>query len=700
MEVTFYNIGQGNCTLITKPNETTVLLDAGFSKAPVDDLGCKNAIAQIVKKMVDSCPTKTAIIVASHSDRDHINLMPKIGEQLIEEGFSLEFILGGSKEHYEKQDGKKLLDFINNNSIECFSTFVGSIPEKVRIKRLQEKLPDFFQVLSAKANDKDVNNTSIVIRTIDGSFSTFLPGDATGIITNAIPLDKKKSAPNGTQQLSHHGSDTHGCTTDSLIEEVDAKTYIISTGNTAEPLYHPRFEPVQCAVKSCVQRGLTAPYHTLTYAHENPAARPSKNNPNPRFIVLPYLSTNHELNFPRIAQYTNGFCLGATNCPIYSTADSGTITCTEEDVTVNQPESLQTKLSICALKGINNHNFKLINCLTLVNMQITSSNLKDYLLELPKSLEYLDLRNNTIGHKGIEHLIALYNNHKKNLIVKLSDNCKIDKKDISTICKKDAIKAITSKNRIIATFNKKGLAKDRVESLEFSRGHNSQPPMQHAQAKAYAQDSAEKSDEASKNTLAVAADDGEELLYELSHDDKNLYIEHSDQSQEGLNYEWPGITDICLLFDTNQTVAGITTKERSTLFDFVNNEFKELVGRFRYTNPKKPWKTIGKEFWSLDTPEVPYYHERTPFSNNGKFVMTVSAKNKGINIYQIDPLSFDPRHVKLHKSVSEEEFKNDLGHTIADIKRIEFCDADHSIQCHFTDKSSGELRYILEPNEI
>jgi len=215
------------------------------------------------------------------------------------------------------------------------------------------------------------------------------------------------------------------------------------------------------------------------------------------------------------------------------------------------------------------------------------------------------------------------------------------------------------------------------------------------QAIAYAKDNSQISEESAQNKIAIKTEEDEEIIFHLSTDKSNLLIKNLTIDEDIISYDWPHISDICFLSDPCQTVAGITTDQCSTLFDFANNTFKNLEGQFKYTNPKKSWKTIGKEFWTLDNPEVAYYHERTPFSKNGKFVITVSAKNKCINIYKLNPKIFDADHIKLHKSISEEDLKSDLGHKIVDIKRVSFIDNDHSLKLHFTDKTHGELRFIL-----
>lgn len=117
MKVTFYNIGQGNATIITCPNQKTMLVDAGSSRAPDDDTKCEKALALMVKNITGNTPDKELLVVASHADKDHINKLTEISKKLLDKKFKLSFLLGGSKDNFEKTDvGKKLLTVINNNS--------------------------------------------------------------------------------------------------------------------------------------------------------------------------------------------------------------------------------------------------------------------------------------------------------------------------------------------------------------------------------------------------------------------------------------------------------------------------------------------------------------------------------------------------------------------------------------------------------
>lgn len=682
MEVTFYNIGQGNCTLVTHPGKKTMLVDAGSSKSPLDDPHCTKVMAEIINTIKTKTPQKQLFVVASHADKDHINLLTKICSPLLKDAFSIEFLLGGTPSFYEKADGKELISFLEKNKKRCKAIFASDITGDNRAQQFAKLLPSYSKVLSAittSENKLDPNDTSIVIKVRDGAFSALLPGDATGKVTAPLIGTKPNLLMSTVYELSHHGAETHNSTTLPLLLAINPSTLILSSGLYEGKFMHPRFETIKTAVEFCVKRNrIGAQPHMLTYQN-------SKRIPS-------YRSKTKEARLNVVAVNNDGFCTAQTTFPIYHTADVGTITCCAQEISVETSTNPQEP-GLKALQEIQTPRFDGIRFLFFNNMNLKSADLKAHLSVLPRALEYLDLRNNKIGHFGIEHLITLYKQHKTDLMVKLADNWLVDKKAFATICNKKEIKDVTSKNRTLLTFSKKGKAKDTVESLEFKQGHNGEPPIQSAQAIAYVEDSNPEADAACQNKTV-------DEIYELRSDQNNLTVIDLETNQVEGNYQWPHITDICVLSDETNKIAGVSTAQTSTLFDFVNNDFKNLEGTFKYTNSKKPWKTIGKEFWSLDNPGTNYYHERTPFSKNGKLVLTVSAKNKRINIYKMDQLVFDSRNVVLEKTISEEELQNDLGHKIADIKRVAFTDHDHSVKLNFTDKSHGEFRSILETDEL
>lgn len=686
MEVTFFNVGQGNCTLVTCPGQKTMLVDAGSSSAPGDDPKCLNAVTNLVTHIVKKSPNKELMVVASHADMDHINKISEACQQLLKKKFKLYFLLGGSKKNYKKTEiGKKLLTFIANNSKNCSLKFAADIKgtDSERFNSFKQIVPSYCTILSALVDQKDVNDTSLVLKVSDKNQSVFLPGDATENATKEIirDLTRKKLMKSDVLEVSHHGAETHNCTHLSLLNAVNPKTCIISSGLKYQ---HPRFEVIKTLATYCTRKKLTnAPQHMLTFQKSD--------------HIFPFTGKTDETRLNFIAYSNDEFCTAQTSYPIYNTVDSDTISYTQQGIEASNKQSFHDTRGIGALQGIQTPRFNTIRFLFFNNMEIESAQFKHYITALPNALEYMDLRNNLIGNSGLEHLISLYKNHGKDLIIKLADNRLINKKTLTAALKKPALKSITHNKRILLTFSNKKLAEeDTVESLEFYTNYKNKIPPQHMQARVYAEDNSMTSEETAQNKTTVKTDDQEEMIFHLSANKSNLFVKNLTQAGDKMSYDWPHIFDICFLSDPRQTVAGITTGQCSTLFDFVNNNYKDLEGIFKYTNPKKPWKTIGKEFWILNNPGVAYYHERTPFSKNGKFVITVSAKNKCINIYELNPKVFDTDHIKLYKSISEEDLKSDLGHKIADIKRVSFTDNNHSLKINFTDKTHGELRYILD----
>lgn len=691
MEVTFFNIGQGNCTLVTYPDKKSMLVDAGFSKAPAGDAQCNTVVQEIISKIKAKTPDKKLFVVASHADKDHINLLTRICDPLLNAKFNIEFLLGGGPSFYKGVDAKKLLEFLKLHKKNCKKTFASDILGDDRATQFKALVPSYCKVLAAVISPGtkkklDPNDTSIVLQVTDRARSVLLPGDATGKVTESIMESNRFSLLSTVYELSHHGAETHNCTTLPLLLAINPRIITLSTGLSAGNLNHPRFDSIKTSLEYFVKRNRThVEPHMLTYQDVNG--------------IPSFKEAEDDRRFKVVALNDDGFCTAQTTFPIYHTVDSGNITFNKTGISASNALSTNEERGIGVLKSIQTSRFGTIRTLLFNAMEIESAQLQTYFTKLPESLEYFDLRNNNIGHFGIKHLITLYKNHGNSLIVKLADNREVTKKALTTICNKKDIKAITTAHITLLTFSKKGLAKSTIESLELSP-ENGNTPFQHVQAKKYAHKSSPKSKHALKTKLEAVNDDQEELVYELSYDKNNLYVEPSNDTQEG-SYEWPSITDICLLNDKQQRVAGITTKEHSTIFDFSTSKYKDLDGHFRYTNPNKPWKTLGKEFWSLDTPGTSYYHERTPFSKNGEFVMTISDKNKCINIYKMDPLVFDPDYVKLHKTIEESELKDEFKHSIADIKRVAFTDNDHSIKINFTDKSPPvEIRYILDPDTL
>ncbi len=115
IRISFANVGQGNGVfLCNAANNKILIIDAGYSTLPE---GVKNGdiLAERMYSFItspDSTRTVSFIVIVTHPDKDHINLLNKFSEnaalsflQRIEY-----FYLGGNLLHYDSGEAKKLLE--------------------------------------------------------------------------------------------------------------------------------------------------------------------------------------------------------------------------------------------------------------------------------------------------------------------------------------------------------------------------------------------------------------------------------------------------------------------------------------------------------------------------------------------------------------------------------------------------------------
>lgn len=85
-DVTFYNVGQGDCTIIKYPNKRILFVDAGTSETR-GVLGIaendKDKTEKLAENIVDFITpdlevSKWLLFVVTHSDKDHLNLIPLV----------------------------------------------------------------------------------------------------------------------------------------------------------------------------------------------------------------------------------------------------------------------------------------------------------------------------------------------------------------------------------------------------------------------------------------------------------------------------------------------------------------------------------------------------------------------------------------------------------------------------------------------
>lgn len=79
MECTIFNVGQGHCAYVSA-GETAIICDAGCSA--VKPPGAYKHVTESIADKLDEESIETLIIVLTHADKDHYNLLSEVLSQL------------------------------------------------------------------------------------------------------------------------------------------------------------------------------------------------------------------------------------------------------------------------------------------------------------------------------------------------------------------------------------------------------------------------------------------------------------------------------------------------------------------------------------------------------------------------------------------------------------------------------------------
>lgn len=242
VDVAFFNVGQGNCTVIKAPDDNTVwIVDIGsnhnplniFDKKVFSRVAISKAILNWIGKELNKYDLK---IVLSHPDDDHCNIInalslyfPKnqIENKMKEAQFkSVELFISDKYEigKYTKVDLEKYLKTVHEQKK---ISFEGMLVE----------------IFSPNEVHSENNENSLVVKISYGRHSVLLTGDATEKTYKNI--QKKQNLKDvSILQASHHGSKTDGSNSDELINLVNP-SYVVFSAPKYSQFRHPDWNIVE-----------------------------------------------------------------------------------------------------------------------------------------------------------------------------------------------------------------------------------------------------------------------------------------------------------------------------------------------------------------------------------------------------------------------------------------------------------------------
>jgi competence protein ComEC len=214
LEVTFFDIGQGDAIFIETSYGHQVLIDGG-----------PNSV--ILEKLAEEMPfwDKTIdLIILTHPDQDHIT-----GLLSVLESYNVKRILwtGIVRDTSQYDKWKELIEKENAEIIIAHSS------QEVRMGKVSLDILYPFESLEGQ-EIKNCNDTSIVSRLVYGSNSFLLTGDATKALENKIMSYYELNSD--VLKVGHHGSKTS--TSKGFLENVSPDIAVISCGRN-NPYKHP-----------------------------------------------------------------------------------------------------------------------------------------------------------------------------------------------------------------------------------------------------------------------------------------------------------------------------------------------------------------------------------------------------------------------------------------------------------------------------
>ena len=228
LEVTFFDVGQGDAAFIETPERQQILIDGGPNG---------QVILEKLGKEMPFWDRTIDWVILSHPEKDHLAGLLEVLKSYKVENILWTGVMRNTAEYKEwvrliKEEGANI--FIAKAGLlilagQTLSTpgVSSSTPGVYARSGLFVLYP--FESLEGEEL-KDSNDTSIVARLVFGETSFLFTGDATKSVEKELVLDsvKRKQLDSDVLKVGHHGSKTS--TSKGFVEAVSPEIAVISAG--------------------------------------------------------------------------------------------------------------------------------------------------------------------------------------------------------------------------------------------------------------------------------------------------------------------------------------------------------------------------------------------------------------------------------------------------------------------------------------
>lgn len=259
LQVTFLDVGQGDCIFLQTKDGTSYLTDGGSSS--VSKVG-KYRMVPFLKYQGAS---QIKAVFVSHADSDHCNGIAELLGQAELEGIRVEnLVLPDLADECRSEGYEELVDLAGQNGIAVQYLHEGQQFQDGEL---------LFQCLhpSKGYRAEDLNETSMVLLVTYREFSMLLTGDVQGAgeehLTQELKAWKEPGVTDHTEteltilKVAHHGS--KNSTSEEFLEAANPKLAIISCGE-GNRYGHPHEETLERLEKADIPWVCTKDYGAIT----------------------------------------------------------------------------------------------------------------------------------------------------------------------------------------------------------------------------------------------------------------------------------------------------------------------------------------------------------------------------------------------------------------------------------------------------
>lgn len=231
LKIHFVDVGQGDCTFITTPQNKTILIDGGGSMSEEYDVGKSTLLPYIL----DRGYTKLDYVFISHFDQDHVGGILTILEEL---RVGQVYV---SKQEQDSENYQKFLKIVEDKKIK-----VKVLKQGECLKIENNLYFDILWPIEEQIQENILNNNAMVMKLRYGKFSMLFTGDIEDVAEKKI-LDfyEEKGEDilkSDVLKVAHHGSKTS--TTQSFFEKVNPEICLIGVGKN-NMFGHPTVEVLE-----------------------------------------------------------------------------------------------------------------------------------------------------------------------------------------------------------------------------------------------------------------------------------------------------------------------------------------------------------------------------------------------------------------------------------------------------------------------